>query len=275
MVNVEGDIVVAALAAEWAALAELCAGLDDADWALATECPGWSVQDNVSHIIGTERMLLGDAAPEIDVGDAPHVHNEIGRINELWIAERRPWAPAAVLAEFREVTATRLAALEAMTRADFDADSWTPAGQDTYGRFMRIRVLDCWVHEQDIRAATGRPGHLDGPVVELALDEFAAAVPFAVTKLGRAPEGARVLIDLAGPAARAWRVQVTDRRGRLVDAFDGGAEPTITVRTDAHTFTRLAGGRIVGAEALGRGLVHLEGDVAAAERIVTSLGYMP
>ena len=62
------------------------------------------MQDNVSHIIGTERMLLGDPAPEIDVGEAPHVHNEIGRINELWITERRPWSSGRVLEEFREVT---------------------------------------------------------------------------------------------------------------------------------------------------------------------------
>ena len=275
MLTVDRDTVVAALAAEWEATTELCTGLTEAEWATATECPGWSVQDNVSHIIGTERMLLGDPAPDIDVGEAAHIRNEIGRINEMWIAEHRPWAPAAVLAEFQEVTAARLAALASMTQADFDAESWTPAGTDTYGRFMRIRTLDCWVHEQDIRGAVGRPGHRDGPVVEVTLDEFAFAVAFAVAKLGRAPEGARVLIDLAGPAARAWRVQITGGRGRLVEAFDGDAAPSIILRTDAHTYTRLAGGRIRGADAIDEGLVSLEGDLEAAERIVTSLGYMP
>ena len=275
MVTVDKDIAIAALAEEWEMIAGLCAALEDAEWATPTECPGWSVQDNVSHIIGTERMLLGDPAPEVDVGDAPHVRNDIGRINELWIAERRPWAPSAVLREFLEVTAARLTALESMTQDDFDADSWTPAGQDTYGRFMRIRVLDCWVHEQDIRGATGRPGHRGGPVVELTLDEFAAAVAFAVAKLGGAPDGARVLIELTGPAARTWRVQVSDGRGRLVDRFDGGADATITIRTDAHTYTRLAGGRIAGAAAISAGLVAFGGDIEAAERIVTRLGYMP
>ncbi len=275
MVTVDRDTVVAALTAEWTAIAELCAELDEAEWAAPTDCPGWSVQDNVSHMIGTERMLLGDPAPEIDVGEASHVRNEIGRINELWIAERRPWAPAEVLAEFREVTAARLEALAAMTQEDFDAESWTPAGTDTYGRFMRIRTLDCWVHEQDIRGAVGRPGHRDGPVVEVTLDEFAFAVGFAVAKLGRAPDGARVLIELTGPAARNWRVQVAERRGRLVESFDGDAGPTITLRTGAHTYTRLAGGRIAGEVALSAGLVSLEGDTEAAERILAGLGYMP
>ena len=275
MVTVDRDSVVAALAAEWEAIAHLCAGLTAAEWGAPTDCPGWSVQDNVSHIIGTERMLLGHAAPEVEVGEAPHVRNAIGRMNELWIAERRPWRPAAVLEEFREVTAARLEALAAMTQGDFDADSPTPAGPDSYGRFMRIRTLDCWMHEQDIRAAVGRPGHLAGPVTELTLDEFASAVAFAVTKLGRAPDAARVLIELTGPSARTWRVQVSDRRGRLTEAFDGDGEPTIRLRTDAYTYTRLAGGRIGGAEAISRGLVSLAGDTEAAERIVTNLGYMP
>ena len=70
-------------------------------------------------------------------------------------------------------------------------------------------------------------------------------------------------------------MQVAERRGRLVESFDDGAGPTITVRTDAHTYTRLAGGRIAGDAALSGGLVSLEGDREAAERIVTSLGYMP
>ena len=275
MVTVDRDAAVAALGAEWTAIADLCAGLGTAEWAAATDCPGWSVQDILSHIIGTERMLLGDPAPEIDVGDTPHVHNEIGRVNELWITERRPWTPARVLEEFRAVTAARLEALEAMTQADFDAESWTPAGTDTYGRFMRIRIMDCWMHEQDIRGAVGRPGHRAGPVVEVVLDEFAFAVGFAVAKLGRAPEGARVLIDLAGPAARTWRVQVTERRGRLVEAFDGDPEPTISLAMDTHAYTRLVGGRIRGADAIGEGLVSLSGDREAAERIVLSLGYMP
>lgn len=275
MITVDKDSVVAALAEQWRIIAELCAELDEADWAAPTDCPGWSVQDNLSHIIGTERMLLGHPAPEIDIGEVPHLCNEIGRTNELWIAERRPWPPARVLAEFGEVTAARLAALAAMTQADFDAESWTPAGTDSYGRFMRIRALDCWVHEQDIRAGVGRPGHRYGPVVETVLDEFACAAGFAVAKRGQAPDGARVLIELTGPAARDWRVQVTGGRGRLVESFEDASAPTITLRTDAHTYTRLAGGRISGEAALGGGLVSLEGDLEAARRILAGLGYMP
>ena len=68
-----------------------------------------------------------------------------------------------MLADLREVIAERRAALAGMDQAAFDAESFTPAGPDTYGRFMRIRVMDMWMHEQDIREAVGRPGHERGP----------------------------------------------------------------------------------------------------------------
>ena len=70
-------------------------------------------------------------------------------------------------------------------------------------------------------------------------------------------------------------MQVRAGRGGLVAGFDGGEQPTITIRTDAHTYTRLAGGRIAGDGALSASLVRLEGDVEAAERILAGLGYMP
>ena len=90
----------------WARLDELLAGLDDADWARRPRCPGWGVKDVVAHVIGTESMLLGDAAPDVDVDRTPtHVRNDIGRFNEAWVVSMADAAPADVLAPFREHTA--------------------------------------------------------------------------------------------------------------------------------------------------------------------------
>ena len=44
----------------WGDIVWLCDGLTDEQWALPTDCPGWTVQDHVAHMIGTERMLLGE-----------------------------------------------------------------------------------------------------------------------------------------------------------------------------------------------------------------------
>lgn len=51
------------LASEWRTLLELCAELDPDDWLLPTDCPGWSVHDNVAHVATFERMLQGHPPP--------------------------------------------------------------------------------------------------------------------------------------------------------------------------------------------------------------------
>jgi uncharacterized protein (TIGR03083 family) len=122
------DTVVPVLVAEWAAIDDLLTSLREDQWALPTALPGWSVQDNVAHLVGTECALAGQAPPpcEADVRAFPHVRNDIGAANELWVQGLRAERPARVLERFRDATAVRREALEAMTQADFDAPSWTP-----------------------------------------------------------------------------------------------------------------------------------------------------
>ncbi len=127
-------------------------------------------------MIGTERALAGAALPPIPDDPGEHVRNDIGRVNEAWIAELRGRPHADLLADFRAVTAERLASLRAMSAEEFNAPSWTPAGNATYARFMRIRIFDCWMHEQDIRAAIGQPGNDGGEAAAQALDEVVLAL---------------------------------------------------------------------------------------------------
>jgi uncharacterized protein (TIGR03083 family) len=160
-----------------------------------------------------------------------------------------------------------------MSDEDWNAQSFTPAGPDSYGRFMRIRVFDCWMHEQDIRVALQRPSsddELAGPASQLSLDEVSATMGFVVGKLAKAPDGSRIHFDLTGPLARSIRVSV-DGRAQVVDDF-GGQEPTATIRLDALQFTRLAGGRpLCPARAQD---VELEGDKDVAARIVERLNFV-
>ena len=134
-----------------------------------------------------------------------------------------------MLERFRAVTGDRRKVLAGMAEDDWNAVTPTPAGMDSYGRFMRVRVFDCWMHEQDIRMALQRPSsddELGGPAARLSLDEVEATIGFVVGKLAKAPDGSRVQFDLTGPLARSIRVSVDDR-AQLVEDF-GGQEPTVT-----------------------------------------------
>jgi uncharacterized protein (TIGR03083 family) len=264
----EKSRVVELLGQEWAAIDDLLAGISDQDWSREA-LPGWDVHDVLAHVIGTERMLSGGELPPVPGGDlGAHVRNDIGRANEAWVLALNDRPHAGLLADFRAVTADRLASLRAMSAEEFNAPSWTPAGQATYARFMRIRIFDCWMHEQDIRAALGRPGNEAGPAAAEALAEVVLALGYIVGKRGRAPDGSSVLIRLTGPVERDLPV-VVDGRARVVAQIDG--EPTASLCLSSSLFLRLAGGREDATEALGR--IEFGGDEALGRQLASNLAY--
>lgn len=267
--------VLAGLFGVWGHIDALLGGLPENDWLAASPLPGWDVKALVSHMVGTESFLNGVAAPapDIDVSGLDHVRNDIGAINECWVRNLSAEPGADVLGRFNTITDDRRKVLMSLPDDDWNAVTATPAGPETYGRFMRIRVFDCWMHEQDIRAALGRPSsddELAGPASALALDEVAATMGYVVGKLAKAPDGSRVQLALTGPLARSIRVSV-DGRAQVVDDF-GGQEPTATIRLDGLQFTRLAGGRpMCTAHAQD---IALGGDKDVAAQIVEHLNFV-
>ncbi|MGH3675388.1 MAG: maleylpyruvate isomerase family mycothiol-dependent enzyme [Mycobacterium sp.] len=267
--------VLDGLFAVWDAIDAVVDGLTDEQWQAVTSLPGWCLHDVVAHVIGTESMLQGTATPEadLDVSTLKHVRNDIGAMNERWVRKLRAASAGEMLDKLRAITAQRRTTL-----SDLSDDAWneitaTPAGPDSYGRFMRVRIFDCWMHEHDIREAIGRPAadtDLAGPASRLALDEVASSMGFVVGKLGGAPDGSRVTIELTGPLGRTINVAV-DGRGHVVDDF-GGAEPTATITLDGLLFTRLAGGRTTVAEH--PDAISYGGDEGVAKRVVEHLNYV-
>jgi uncharacterized protein (TIGR03083 family) len=259
----------------WDSIDALLAGLPEAEWRAPTPLPAWNVQGVVSHIIGTESLLDGIPAPEpdIDVKALDHVRNDVGAMNECWVRHLGTQSGDSVLQRYRAVIEGRRKVLQAMSEEDWNAETLTPAGPDSYGRFMRIRVFDCWMHEQDIRMAIGRPSsdaELEGSASRLSLDEVAATLGFVVGKLAKAPDGSRIQFDLKGPLARSIRVNVEGRAQVVQDFF--GLEPTATIRVDALQFTRLAGARpMCPARAQD---VEFAGDEDVAARIVERLNFV-
>lgn len=238
---VDRDLLVRLLREQFTTITDLCAGFDEDTWALATCLPGWTVKDNVSHIIGTESMLLGRPNPSVEIIGLEHVRNPIGEANEVWVESFRSRTGAEVLDVFREVTAERVAALEAMTQADFDEPSWTPAGPDeTYGRFMRIRHYDCFMHALDITETVGVDDIAPVDHLRSALSEPISGLGFIVGKKAGLPKGTSVRIELTGPAGGTYLVDVGDR-AVVVDQLDG--EPTLSITMDPLLFLRLTGGR--------------------------------
>ncbi len=257
----------------WHSLGELIGPLTEVEWKTATDLPGWSVQDNLSHLIGVERMLQGLPATEHRAPAADHVRNPIGEMNEHEIDARRSLSGAAVAAEWRELTALRLHTLHSADEAYFQQPAMTPTGPGTTADFLHIRVLDCWLHEQDMRRAVGRPGNLSGPSAELTVDRLTRTIPIVVGKRAATPDGGAVVIDIRSPAG------ITGVQRHLVCEVHGGraalvatatAEPLATITLDTEGFVVLAAGRRTADEVS----AQVAGDATLAQRVLGQFNMM-
>ena len=254
----------------WRSLAALGSELDEHQWKLPTDLAGWNVQDNLAHLIGTERSLQGLSAAVAPPQMGDHVKNPIGQFNEAEVEARRSRSGAEVLAEWNDLVELRVSTLRTADEAYFDKAMATPTGPGTMADFLHIRVLDCWIHEQDMRRAVGKPGHLAGPAAEHTVDRLLRTIPIVVGKRAATPEGGAVVVDIAGDVSRHVVCEVTDGRAAVVAAAT--AEPLATITLDVEAFVVLATGRCNAASIADR--IELAGDQALGQRVVDNLNMM-
>jgi uncharacterized protein (TIGR03083 family) len=260
--------LVDALADVWASMQQLGDELDEAQWKLPTDCPGWTVQDNLAHIVGIESIILGLPEPAVEIGDLPHVQNDLGRSNEVWVESFRSWSGAAVLHEFRVITGARLTALRSHTEREWSAPSWTPVGEGAVRDLIPFRVLDSWVHELDMRRAVGAPADMESVSARLALGRLRGVLGMIVGARLRPADGTRVAFVVEGPAAFTDAYAMSEGRAvalePLPEPVAAGVDTVLTMNAD--TFVRLIGGR--GALEAVAPAVRIEGDASLGHRVL-------
>ncbi len=242
-----------------------------------TDCPGWTVADQVAHVVGGEAMAAGEDDPDIDVSDLGHVRHAFGARHEKAVEARRGRHLDEVVEELEERLEERLAFYRS-EGTEVDTPVLGPFGATTVGDLLALRTFDIWVHEQDIREALGRPGGLDTPAAALSVSRVFAAVPRIVARTAQVPAGHAIVLDLTGPTVGRVGARVEEQDGRPVGIplFAGGQEEHPDVVTTSLTMStrvamRLAAGRGERADLH----VVVQGDEQVAARVLDALAMTP
>lgn len=234
------------------AVIDLGTSCRDADFDKATECPGWTVKDQISHLVATEKRLAGVATPRAEVRDQPHIQNKNGLINEQDVEARRPLPGHEVVAELAAYLPQRMEQLRGEQSLDVVVGG--AHGPDmTLREHLTDRIIEAWCHEQDIRAALDRPGDLDSPGAAVFTAAALEALPRVVAAEAGVTPGHAVIIDVTGPLVARDGVRVcVDAEGRPCaeplfsghDRHDGDEpEDVTTIHLTTEALTRRAAGR--------------------------------
>lgn len=256
---------------------DLVTPLSQEEWDAPTALPGWSVGDIVAHVSWIESVLIGevDEPHEPDWDALPHAVSFFQRATEVPVDLRRSWPREAVLIELADVTNRRRSALEDGPH-DVTLVVEGPLGQAPLGRVIRMRTMDTWVHEQDIRAALGRPGHLDTLGAQATAAQLLPALMKIWAKSAEASAGDVLHLRIAGPGVEASVVVVMgdDGRARIAadDLVDQGGPATVTLTMAWPTYLALAAGR--GDLEAARRSVRIEGNPSLATKVLDSFTVM-
>lgn len=244
--------LVAAFQQTVQAVAELGRSCGDREFDLQTACPGWTVKDQIAHVVGLEAWMHTGQLPGVRVPDYGHVRGELGHFMEKGVELRRGMRGSKVVDELETVLARRV---EELSQPELTLDTVvrSPFGPTPLGEALRTRIMDVWTHEQDIRQALGRPGDLDSGAAAVFMELLFAQLPRLVAREAAIPPGNVVILDVTGPVLGRAGVWVEegeeDSRPRGIPLFSGVAHDgdprdvftTITLSTDA--VTRRAAGR--------------------------------
>lgn len=257
----------------WASVQDLLTLLEELpepEWDRPTDLPGWDVRAVASHVAHLEGLTAGAPREDAEVPESDHIKSPMGQFTEIGVLTRRDASPASIIDEIRRHTSVRHDELLSSPPEDpsppapglFGAIGWTT------GKLLRNRPLDVWMHEQDIRRATGRPGNLDAPGALHTADYLLEGVGYVLAKKAGGTPGTTVVVEVEGHAPYAFTVT---KDGKGVPVADPVSDPTVTLTTDRETYVLLAGGRASGDAAR----VTVTGDATLGTKIVENLNLTP
>jgi len=230
--------------------------LTEADGERPTDCPGWSVKDQVAHMVGLEQIIGGAPPPTIELPELSHVHGDVGRFMELSVHVRRGLPLVAVVDELAGMRPRRVADLRALAAGGADPAVPGPFGERPLSAALPMRVFDLWAHEQDIRRAMGMEPRIDGISSAVSLGRVLAMWPRALPPAAEGIDG-ELVVEVTAPEPSTTTITL------------GAGGPTATLRGDLGDVTRVFCGRVVPGDDL------LTGDPALVAALRPKLGMTP
>lgn len=226
---------ITALRTEQQRALELFATLTPAEWAAASGCDGWRVQDVAQHMASVFHSIADPAS--IEGGSSPDVEQNA----EVPVQARREWTPDQVMAEYVQWSDTGIATLASFQEAPM-AEMVIPLanlGSHPMHILANAIVFDHYCHlRHDIGASLPRAAELprDPDSLHATVDWMLAGVPqMCADALSSCTQGINLVFTDLDNAAFALAP------GDGLWTVAAGADAALpTIATTAHDFVSWA-----------------------------------
>ena len=210
------NAMIADLASEQDSLDLVVADLDEATWQWATDSPGWTIADQISHLqFFDERAALAMNDPAAFGVDRQHLISSAPR--DLSVELGRQVSAGELLDAWRHA---RRALIEAALKVDPTVRVPWYGPSMAVKSFLTARLMECWAHGHDVAEAVGVRRSPSVRLKHVAhIGVGARAFSLLINQLPEDSRSIRVELTAPGGELWTWGDETSDQRV-LGDALD-------------------------------------------------------
>ena len=180
-------------------------------WEQPSALPGWWNRDVMAHLAAQDtaaaQLVKGDPAVELDeyrseLGNDPFT---VDGFNTYAVARRSGLPTREVLVTWGKAADAFLAYASLLSPEDWERArfSWL-AGDIAIRYLVQSRVVEWWIHGEDMRATNGLGPEYQHWPIHLTIDLGVRMLPWALAEAGLDLTGRSVQIDVEGAGEGSW-----------------------------------------------------------------------
>jgi hypothetical protein len=131
---------------------------------------------------------------------------------------------------------------------------------------VQSRVMEWWLHGEDVLAGGGNPPRLEHPPIFCVNDLAVRTIPYALSLAGLSFPGKSLLVELQAVGGGTWHWGLAPGERPSADKV-----PDAVIDGRAHAFAMVAGRRIPAEFYLAEGVLQTGGDDMLAETVLLHL----
>lgn len=266
--------LLASARAEREALGRTIQYTEPGDWEKESVSPGWRNRDIVAHLASGEvaaaAALAGETPSELEEfskGRDPMAPVAVDDLNDFAVRRRAGEPFRTVVAEWGRAADLLLARASKIPPEEWRTRRVTwMAGSLRVGDLVQSRVMEWWLHGEDILAGGGNPPRLEHPPIHCVNDLAVRTIPYALSVAGLSFPGRSVKVELDAVGGGEWHQGLSAR-----EVPPAGKAPDALISGRAHAFALVAGRRASAAYYLSEGILQTSGDDELAETVLQHL----
>jgi uncharacterized protein (TIGR03083 family) len=246
---------------------------EPAAWDQPSVSQGWRNRDIVAHLASQDSaaadVVSGEPAAELleFAREAPGGSFTLDDFNAYGVGQRADLPFRQVVKEWGHA-----ADLFLVRASSIPADEWPTrkvqwvAGEIGVAYLVQSRIMEWWLHGEDIRAGGGNPPRYEHPPIYVVNDLAIRMLPYALGLAGLSFPGRSVEIELEGIGGGRWHRGLAAR-----EVPSPGTRPDAVITGRAQAFALVAGRRVPAEHYLADGSLLTGGDDALAETVLANV----